>query len=220
MAQSFTLVFTDLVDSTALNSRLGDQRMAALWESHDAGSRALLRQWRGREIDRSDGFLAIFDAVTDAAGFLTDYHRLLPNLPAPIEARAGMHVGPILLRQSAPEDVTATCHRDETGILAMRKARSNPLSTTEEGTGDARPLIAMGPPSRTPFGQTSRSTFERRTLAFRLALKRGNAASEPLAHAMSQRSGKMSHEQANAFAFPTPVSGVLRPKCGVRRLEL
>ena len=131
MEQSFTLVFTDLVDSTALNSRLGDQRMAVLWESHDAGSRALLRQWRGREIDRSDGFLAIFDAITDAAGFLADYHRLLPNLPAPIEARAGMHVGPILLRQSAPEDVTFGAKPFE--VVGLAKAHCARLMALASG---------------------------------------------------------------------------------------
>ena len=73
MSTTLTLLFTDIEGSTALNTRLGDVAMASLWAQHDRGSRDLLLQWHGREIDRSDGFLALFDAVTDAAAFALAY---------------------------------------------------------------------------------------------------------------------------------------------------
>jgi predicted ATPase/class 3 adenylate cyclase/Tfp pilus assembly protein PilF len=105
MDQDLTLLFTDIVDSTAVNSRLGDAAMATLWALHDRGSRDLLQAWRGREVDRSDGFVAIFDTATDAAGFAAAYHRLLAALPEPLRARAGLHTGPLAVRHNPPEDV-------------------------------------------------------------------------------------------------------------------
>ncbi len=105
MAQDLTLLFTDIVDSTAVNSRLGDAAMSALWTLHDRGSRDLLQAWRGREVDRSDGLVALFDSPADAAGFAVAYHRMLATLPEPLSARAGLHTGPLDVRQNAPEDV-------------------------------------------------------------------------------------------------------------------
>lgn len=131
MEQLFTLVFTDLVDSTALNALLGDREMGLLWEAHDAGSRALLTQWRGREIDRSDGFLALFDDTADAAGFMADYHRLLRTLPTPVLARAGIHVGPLLLRHSSRNEVALGARPIE--VLGLAKAHCARLMALAPG---------------------------------------------------------------------------------------
>ncbi|RVU43317.1 ATP-binding protein [Rubrivivax rivuli] len=105
MPQDLTLLFTDIEGSTAVNARLGDAAMSALWALHDRGSRDLLQAWRGREVDRSDGLVALFDSPADAAGFATAYHRMLAALPEPLRARAGLHTGPLDVRQNAPEDV-------------------------------------------------------------------------------------------------------------------
>src|SRR2546423_11711209 len=53
------LLFTDVIDSTRLSARLGDAAMANLWAAHDRVARDLLRDWRGREIDKSDGMLLL-----------------------------------------------------------------------------------------------------------------------------------------------------------------
>ena len=50
-----TLVLCDLVDSTALTQRLGDQHAAELFRKHDRLARALLPLHGGREIDKTDG---------------------------------------------------------------------------------------------------------------------------------------------------------------------
>ena len=105
MATDLTLLFTDIVDSTAVNARLGDAAMSTLWGLHDRGSRDLMQAWRGREVDRSDGFVALFETPQDAAGFVAAYHRLLAALPEPLQARAGLHSGPLDVRLNAPEDV-------------------------------------------------------------------------------------------------------------------
>ena len=42
--------------------------------------------------------LMLFDTAADALGFAMDYHAALAALPAAAEARAGLHVGPVILR--------------------------------------------------------------------------------------------------------------------------
>lgn len=105
MRKEYALLYTDIVDSTAVNSRLGDAAMTPLWDEHDRASRELLRQWRGREIERSDGFLVVFEHIADAAAFCEAYHRLLAQLPVPLQARAGLHLGPLTLRETPAGDL-------------------------------------------------------------------------------------------------------------------
>jgi predicted ATPase/class 3 adenylate cyclase/tetratricopeptide (TPR) repeat protein len=99
------LLLTDVVDSTRLSEMLGDSAMAEVWAAHDRASRALLGPWRGREIDKTDGMLLLFDHAADAVGFAMEYHRALATLPTPLAARVGLHVGSVILRENAPDDV-------------------------------------------------------------------------------------------------------------------
>jgi predicted ATPase/class 3 adenylate cyclase/Tfp pilus assembly protein PilF len=100
-------LLTDIVDSTALNVAVGDVSMATLWEKHDRLSRALMRQYHGKEIGRSDGFLVAFERAVDAAAFATAYHRLLDFFEVPMRARVGIHFGDVELRQNSPEEVAS-----------------------------------------------------------------------------------------------------------------
>lgn len=99
------LLLTDVVDSTKWAQELGDEAFAPLWERHDRSARDLLRVWRGREIDKTDGFLMMFDRVADAAGYALAYHRALADAGLPFKARAGMHWGPVSLRLNPDADV-------------------------------------------------------------------------------------------------------------------
>lgn len=105
MSEIRALLVTDVVDSTLLSSHLGDEAAAALWAEHDRAARDLLRAWRGHEIDRTDGFLLLFEQAADALGYALAYHRALAGLARPLQARAGLHVGPVILRCNAPGDV-------------------------------------------------------------------------------------------------------------------
>ena len=105
MSEPKALLLTDLVDSAALASRLGDAAMARLSAAHDRVARDLLRQWQGLEIDKTDGFLLIFDHARQALGYAMDYHRALAALAVPLRARAGLHVGEIVLRETPADDV-------------------------------------------------------------------------------------------------------------------
>ena len=61
MSERRALLLTDVVDSTATSEALGDAAAAALWSAHDRTARDLLPVWRGREIDKTDGMLLLFD---------------------------------------------------------------------------------------------------------------------------------------------------------------
>jgi len=97
------LLFTDLVDSTAAVERLGDARAASVFAEHDRSARVLLARHGGREIDHSDGFFLLFADVVAAASFALAYHEALTGLG--LSSRAGLHVGPVTLRENAPDEV-------------------------------------------------------------------------------------------------------------------
>lgn len=103
------LLLTDVVDSTQLAQALGDEAMAALWQGHDRVARDLLPRHGGREIDKTDGMLLLFEHAADALAYATAYHAGLAALAAatgqPLAARAGLHVGPVLLRANTEADV-------------------------------------------------------------------------------------------------------------------
>ncbi|WIG57038.1 MAG: Adenylate cyclase [Rhodanobacteraceae bacterium] len=104
-----TLVVCDIADSTALVERMGDQNAANIIRKHDRLARALIEQHRGREIDKTDGFLLLFERPVQAAAFALDYQRGLKHLSAAegvvVRARVGIHMGDVVIWENAPEDV-------------------------------------------------------------------------------------------------------------------
>jgi class 3 adenylate cyclase/pimeloyl-ACP methyl ester carboxylesterase len=87
-----TILFTDIVGSTAKAVELGDARWRELLESHHAVVRRLLVRHRGTELDTAgDGFFASFDGPARAihcASAITESVRDLG-----LEVRAGLHTG-------------------------------------------------------------------------------------------------------------------------------
>ncbi|MBC8191332.1 MAG: DUF4242 domain-containing protein [Candidatus Marinimicrobia bacterium] len=62
-----TIMFTDLMDSTATTTRLGDDKAMFLLRVHNALTRNAIRQHSGREIKHTgDGFMVSFINATDA----------------------------------------------------------------------------------------------------------------------------------------------------------
>jgi class 3 adenylate cyclase/tetratricopeptide (TPR) repeat protein len=105
MTDLCALLLTDVVDSTKLSQEIGDEAMARLWAAHDRAARDLLPAWRGREIDKTDGMLLLFDTAADAVGYALAYQQALSALTPALRARAGLHVGPVTLRRNSPADV-------------------------------------------------------------------------------------------------------------------
>jgi predicted ATPase len=105
MSDPCALLMTDVVDSTSLTAQLGDAESARLWAAHDRLARDLLPTYGGREIDKSDGLLLLFARADDAVRYAAAYHAALRSLHAPLTARAGLHVGDVILRENSAADV-------------------------------------------------------------------------------------------------------------------
>ena len=105
MSEFRALLLTDVVDSTRLSEELGDDAMAEVWAAHDRVARVLLATWRGQEIDKTDGMLLLFESAADAVPYALAYHLALAQLSVPLSARAGLHVGPVILRENAEADI-------------------------------------------------------------------------------------------------------------------
>ena len=93
--RSLTLLLLDLVQSTKFVERVGAARAARWLQRHDRLTRSLLYRFRGREIDRSDGFLFTFEEVIDAVNFALYYQAGVPARTG-LKARIGIHFGPII----------------------------------------------------------------------------------------------------------------------------
>ncbi|HYN22466.1 MAG TPA: tetratricopeptide repeat protein, partial [Thermoanaerobaculia bacterium] len=104
-----TLLLVDLVDSTGLLSQLGDARSQEVFAAHEHLARSLLGHFDGREIDKTDGFLLLFDRPIQAVGYALEYQRELTRIGerwgVRLAARAGIHLGEVLLRESPPAEV-------------------------------------------------------------------------------------------------------------------
>jgi putative peptide modification system cyclase len=104
-----TLVLCDLVDSTALVERLGDRLGAELIRKHDRLARTIADRHGGQEIDKTDGFLMMFDRPIQAVAFALDYQRGLKQLNAAegstLSARVGIHVGDVVVWDNSAEDI-------------------------------------------------------------------------------------------------------------------
>ncbi len=105
-----TLVMTDLVRSTQLIESLGDERAFELAGRHDRTARDLLKRFGGLEIDKSDGFLLLFERPADAVAYAFAYHRSLERLSkeegVELTARVGIHLGEVRLRHNPRDDVS------------------------------------------------------------------------------------------------------------------
>jgi DNA-binding SARP family transcriptional activator/class 3 adenylate cyclase/alpha-beta hydrolase superfamily lysophospholipase len=89
-----TLLFTDIVGSTARAAELGDRAWSELLARHHRLVRAQLARFRGRQVDTAgDGLFATFDgparAVRCAAAIVESVRAL------GLEVRAGVHTGEI-----------------------------------------------------------------------------------------------------------------------------
>jgi putative peptide modification system cyclase len=103
------VLICDLIESTALVERLGDRAAADLMSRHDRLARAALQRHDGREVDKTDGFLLLFDRPIQAIAFALEYQRELAALARqtgqPLAARVGIHVGEVMVWANAASDV-------------------------------------------------------------------------------------------------------------------
>jgi class 3 adenylate cyclase len=92
-----TVLFTDIVDSTVMATRLGDAQWRALLDRHDVAVRRQLDAFRGREVNTTgDGFVATFDGPARAVRCAQEIARSATELG--VHLRAGVHTGECVVR--------------------------------------------------------------------------------------------------------------------------
>ncbi|MCK7593197.1 putative peptide modification system cyclase [Pseudomarimonas salicorniae] len=105
------VLICDLADSTALIERIGDARASVVLRQHDRIARQALVRHHGQEIDKTDGFLALFERPIEAVAFALDYQQQLRKLGEDnglqLRTRVGIHVGELLSWRNASADVAA-----------------------------------------------------------------------------------------------------------------
>jgi class 3 adenylate cyclase/pimeloyl-ACP methyl ester carboxylesterase len=87
-----TVLFTDIVDSTHMQARLGDAEWRSVIGRHHSLVRNALDRWRGEEADTAgDGFFATFDGPARAVRCALEIVDGVRELG--LQVRAGVHTG-------------------------------------------------------------------------------------------------------------------------------
>jgi class 3 adenylate cyclase len=91
-----TILFTDIVDSTATIGQVGDRAWQALLLEHNERLRAVLDRYHGREIGTTgDGFLALFDGAGRGVRAASAMAPAVADLG--LRIRAGLHTGEVAI---------------------------------------------------------------------------------------------------------------------------
>ena len=126
MRQLATVLFTDIVDSTARAESLGDRRWLSLLDLHDTLSREVIEDHLGHLIKNTgDGHLATFEGPGRAIRAATALREELSR--AQIAIRAGIHTGEIEVRLN---DVSGLAVHLTARIMAVANAGEIMVSRT------------------------------------------------------------------------------------------
>ena len=99
------VLFTDMVDSTAVAEELGDRRWKTLTKRHHTIVRRELKRFGGREIDTAgDGFFATFREPASAIACACAASEAVRELG--VEIRAGVHFGECEQTGKKPSGIT------------------------------------------------------------------------------------------------------------------
>jgi class 3 adenylate cyclase len=130
-----TVLFTDIVDSTATLERLGDVAWQDLLRLHNLRLRDDLNTLHGREVKTTgDGFLAVFDSATNAVRCGAAMTRSAHEIGLPI--RVGIHTGEV---EYVGDDVRGVAVHAAARVMSLASADEVLLSSTTrdlvEGSG-------------------------------------------------------------------------------------
>jgi class 3 adenylate cyclase len=129
-----------------------------VWARHDRLARDLLPARRGREIDKTDGMLMMFETAAEAVDFALAYQHALAGMEPPLQARVGVHVGLVTLRENPAADVALGAKPIEvegaakaTAARVMSTALGGQIllsAATLRALGEAHDLEGAGRPDR------------------------------------------------------------------------
>ena len=132
-----TVMFTDIVDSTATLERLGDAAWRDLLFAHNAVIRDDLNIFRGREMKTTgDGFLAVFDSATRAVRCAAAMTRSTQAMDLPI--RVGLHTGEV---EFVGGDVRGIAVHAAARVMALAGPNEVMVSSTTSGLLEGSGLV-------------------------------------------------------------------------------
>jgi class 3 adenylate cyclase len=124
-----TVLFTDIVDSTARLREMGDVAWRDLLATHNARIREQLNVFRGREVKTTgDGLLAVFDSATRAVRSATA--MIAATRALGIELRAGVHTGEV---EQVGDDVRGLAVHTAARVLSLAGPGEVLVSSTTAG---------------------------------------------------------------------------------------
>jgi class 3 adenylate cyclase len=138
-----TIVFTDIVESTATVARIGDAAWRVLLGSYNERVREVLARFRGREVATTgDGVLAMFDGPGRAVRCAIELVKASED--EGLDIRAGVHTGEVELvgddiRGLAVHEasrVMAQAGRGEVWVSAMTRQLATGSELTFEDRGE------------------------------------------------------------------------------------
>jgi class 3 adenylate cyclase len=121
-ATPVTLLFTELVESTGLLQRVGDERAHRILHAHRQLLREALVSHGGREVKwLSDGVLTTFASVADGVRCAVTMAQRArrPVAGERLGLRVGLHVGEVLHDEGQTTSARRSCSRD--GCAAERR---------------------------------------------------------------------------------------------------
>ena len=124
-----TLLMTDIVDSTATASRLGDAAWKQTLGEHNRLVRARLERYLGQEVNTTgDGFLAMFASAVGAIRCAASIREATEGLGLPV--RIGIHTGEVEL---LPGDIGGLAVHAASRVMALGGASDIMVSSSTRG---------------------------------------------------------------------------------------
>ena len=130
-----SILFTDIVDSTATAQRLGDGRWLDVVAGHNERIQFVLNRYSGRLVKTTgDGILALFDGAERAVRAAAALHQAVAGLD--IQLRAGVHTGEV---EILPGDARGVAIHAAARVMAIAQPGETLVSSTTrdllDGTG-------------------------------------------------------------------------------------
>ncbi len=139
-----TVLFTDLVNSTALIAEHGEDEAHALRTRHFAALRAALLAHRGREVKSlGDGLMVVFRDPADALRAAAEMQRRVARDRDRLGLRVGIHTGEVFIEDGDLHGSTV--------VIASRLCAS--AQAGEIVISEAVRECVAGPPAAAPLGE-------------------------------------------------------------------
>lgn len=122
---------TDPVDSTAVFERLGDAHATEVFHQNDRLACRLIHEHTGQEIDKTDGYLVMFERPVQAAAFALAYPRGLRDFASEADQALRARVGEVMAKQNSTEDIARAAKPIEVEGRASGSAPERPESQAQ-----------------------------------------------------------------------------------------